>query len=87
MNLIDRYSAETMARYNFTEFVDTFMANQEEMLLQEKTISSYETTVNQINNVLPDTNRTLWWITNLIKIIQLIIEILKNAPKKNTTVF
>jgi len=65
--------AQHLISNNAAEFVNMYME------LQDRNYNN-EVILNRISNTLPDTNRTFWWITNLIKVIQLIIEILKNRP-------
>ena len=82
MEKLNRESVDLLARYHYEELIAQFMANQELLEEQHTTINQYEVTLNQISSTLPDTNKTLWWLTNLIKIISLIVEIIKNAPKR-----
>lgn len=82
MEKLNRESVDLLARYHYEELIAQFMVNQELLEEQHTAINQYEATLNQISSTLPDTNKTLWWLTNLIKIISLIVEIIKNAPKR-----
>lgn len=43
----------------------------------ETAFDKNEEVINKIETALPDTNKKLWWLINLSKIIKLIIEILR----------